>query len=393
MMDTSQDFASPDFAQPNDDNARRWMRRALELAQHGVGLASPNPVVGAVLVSKDGALVGEGWHEYAQRDHAEIVALRQAGGHARGATAYVTLEPCSHTGRTGPCAQALIAAGVARVVVATEDPNPQVAGGGIAMLRAAGIAVECGVLQAEAQRINEAFARWIQHRLPFLTLKVAMTLDGRIAPAANPQQSSPAGPHWITSEVARAEVQTMRHAADAILTGIGTILADDPLLTDRSGLPRRRRLLRVILDSALRLPLASKVVRTAEEDVLVCTLSRDENRIRQLREHRLRVEQFLPATDGKLPLDAVLQRLGAEAILSVMVESGTGLNTALLTGGLVDRLECFVAPQILGDEARPAWNAMAAPVSLPSANWNACGPDLRLSSLLRNPWPGAAQGR
>lgn len=393
MINTPQDFASQDFAPPGDDKACRWIRRALELARRGVGLASPNPVVGAVLVSKDEALVGEGWHEYAQRDHAEIVALRQAGSHARGATAYVTLEPCSHTGRTGPCAKALIDAGVARVVVAAEDPNPQVAGGGIGMLRAAGIAVECGVLRTEAQRINEAFARWIQDRLPFVTLKVAMTLDGRIAPAPDPPRSAPKGPHWITSEVARAEVQRMRHAADALMTGIGTILADDPLLTDRSGLPRRRRLLRVILDSALRLPLTSKVVRTTEEDVLVCTLSQDEKRLQQLRECGVRIEQFVPAPDGKLPLDAVLQRLGAETILSVMVESGTGLNTALLTGGLVDRLECFVAPQILGDDARPAWNAIAAPISLPNPNWSACGPDLRLSSLLRNPWPDAVQGR
>ena len=261
------------------------------------------------------------------------------------------------------------------------------------MLRAAGIAVECGRMQAEAQRINEAFARWIQHRLPFVTLKVGMTLDGRIAPAVNPQQTLPTAPHWITSAVARAEVQPMRHAADAILTGIGTVLADDPLLTDRSGLPRRRRLLRVILDSALRLPLTSKLVKSAEEDVLVCTLSRDESRMRQLRECGVRVEHFAPAPDGKLPLEDVLQRLGAEAILSVMVEAGTRLNTALLNGGLVDRLECFVAPTILGHDGRPAWDALESPVSLPNAIWTTCGPDLRLSSLLRNPWPVMVRGR
>ncbi len=387
------DFALQNLAQPRENQARRWMRRALELAQRGAGLASPNPLVGAVLVDADGDLVGEGWHEYERREHAEIVALRQAGARARGAIAYVTLEPCSHTGRTGPCAQALIDAGVARVVVATEDPNPQVAGGGIGMLRAAGIGVECGLMHAEAQHINEAFARWIQHRLPFLTLKVAMTLDGRIAPAVNPHQFSSTGPHWITSEGARAEVQQMRHAADAILTGIGTVLADDPLLTDRSGLPRRRRLLRVILDSALRLPMTSQLVKTAEEDVLACTLSGDESRVRQLRECGVRVEQFVPAPDGNLLLEDVLQRLGAEAILSVMVEAGTRLNTALLKGGLVDRLECFVAPTILGHDGRPAWDAMAVPVSLPNAIWTTCGPDLRLSSLLRNPWPVMVQGR
>ncbi len=382
-----------DLAQSQDNQTHRWMQRALVLAQRGIGLASPNPVVGAVLVDEHGVLIGEGWHEYARREHAEIVALPQAGTRVRGATAYVTLEPCSHTGRTGPCAQALIDAGVARVVVATEDPNPLVAGSGIGMLCAAGIEVECGLMQTEAQHINEAFARWIQHGRPFLTLKVAMTLDGRIAPAMKQQKSSSTAPHWITSEVARAEVQQMRHAADAILTGIGTVLADDPLLTDRSGLPRRRRLLRVILDSALRLPLTSKLVKTAEEDVLVCTLSRNESRMRQLRECGVRVEQFVPAPHGKLLLEDVLQKLGAEAILSVMVEAGTGLNTALLKSGLVDRLECFVAPTILGDDARPAWDAMAAALSLPNAIWTTCGPDLRLGSLLRNPWPVMVQGR
>lgn len=367
------------------DEDRRWMSRALELALRGTGLAAPNPLVGAVLVAPDSTLLGEGWHDYAMRDHAEVVALKQADSRARGATAYVSLEPCSHTGRTGPCAQALIEAGVTRVIVATEDPNPQVAGRGIRMLRNAGIVVECGLLREEAQRINEAFARWIQHRQPFLTMKVAMTVDGRIAPA--PLPDAPVGPHWITSEASRDEVQRMRHAADAVMTGIGTILADDPLLTDRSGLPLRRKLMRVVLDSALRLPLQSRIVQTAADDLLVCTLSEDENQAKILRKCGVRVEKFSPTLGGKLPLDAVLRLLGSEEILSVMTECGSRLNTALLAGDHVDRLECFVAPQILGQDARPAWDALAGPISLPDCAWSRCGTDLRLSALLRNPWP------
>ena len=220
-----------------------FMEHALALARKGVGLASPNPTVGCVVV-KDGTIVGEGFHQYDARDHAEIVALKQAGGKARGATAYVTLEPCDHTGRTGPCSESLIASGVSRVFAAMEDPNPKTAGAGFARLHAAGIEVETGLLEPEAQQLNEAFSHWITKHKPFVTLKSALTLDGQLA---LPQKRGMKKRMWITSEESRAEVQRMRHASDALLTGIGTILADNPRLTDRSGLPRRRRLLRDLL--------------------------------------------------------------------------------------------------------------------------------------------------
>ncbi len=217
---------------------------------------------------------GEGWHEYDLLDHAEIIALRVAEQHAkerlRGGTAYVTLEPCNHTGRTGPCTEALIAAGLKRVVAATVDPNPNVAGHGAERLRAAGIEVTVGVCQAEARRINEGFARWIQHKRPLVLMKVAMTLDGRIAPPLG--QHTRREPYWITCEAARSAVQPLRWQADAAMTGVDTVVADDPMLTDRSGLRRRRPLLRVVLDSALRMPLDSKIVNTANNDVVIFTV-------------------------------------------------------------------------------------------------------------------------
>src|SRR5437899_5595671 len=252
-----------------DAHAIRFMQHALELARKGSGLASPNPMVGCVIV-RDGQIVGEGFHQYEWRDHAEIVALKSAGNKARGATLYVTLEPCNHTGRTGPCTEAVIAAGVQRVVAALDDPNPLNSGRGFERLRAAGIEVFTGVCEEEARRLNEPFACWIRTKKPFLTLKAAMTLDGQLV---LPHAEKKAGRRrsWITSEESRAEVHRMRHASDALLTGIGTILADDPLLTDRSGLPRRRRLLRVVLDSKLRLPPKSRIVKTSDDDLLVFT--------------------------------------------------------------------------------------------------------------------------
>src|SRR6202521_4406445 len=255
------------------------MRRALELARAGVGLVSPNPAVGAVVVDASGREVGSGTHTYDGLKHAEVIALEQAGDAARGGTLYLNLEPCSHQGRTGPCADAVIAAGIRRVVCSMEDPNPQVAGRGFAKLRGSGIKVDIGLFAAEARKLNESFSKYIRSGKPLVTLKSAMTLDGKIAdatkPGAEPGSTTPAtesarsGYHWITGEVARAHVQQLRHQSDAILAGVGTVMADDPLLTDRSGLPRRRRLLRVILDSYLRIPLASRVIQTADNDVLV----------------------------------------------------------------------------------------------------------------------------
>ena len=243
------------------------MQHALDFARMGVGLASPNPTVGCVIV-KDGGIIGQGFHQYDWRDHAEIVALKQAGDRARGANLYVTLEPCNHTGRTGPCTEAIIAAGVSRVVAAMEDPNPKTRGSGFARLHAAGIEVETGLLESEAEKLNEAFTCWITTKKPFVTLKSALTLDGQLA---LPGTKKGKKRRWITSEESRAEVQRMRHASDVLLIGIGTILTDDPLLTDRSGQERRRRLHRVILDTKLRLPVKSRIVQTADDDVLVFT--------------------------------------------------------------------------------------------------------------------------
>lgn len=365
-----------------------WMQRALELARRGIAVASPNPAVGCVVLDRAGQVVGEGWHEYDLLDHAEVVALREASQHAgerlKGGTAYVTLEPCNHTGRTPPCTQALIAAGLSRVVAATIDPNPTVAGHGMDRLREAGLSTRVGVCEKEARRLNEGFARWSQHNRPLVLMKVAMTLDGRIAPPAGLHQVRE--PYWITSEAARAAVQPLRWQADAVMVGVDTVLADDPMLTDRSGLRRRRPLQRLILDSALRMPLNCKLVDTAQSDVVVFTVSNNQARIAELRARGVRVEIF-PADAGRVPLGKVLDQLGSEGILTLLTETGTRLNTALLAGGLVDRIHLFVSPQIMGSDAVPAFKGMAVPIHMAEVEVERYGNDLGLCSLLKDPWP------
>ncbi|HUN83989.1 MAG TPA: bifunctional diaminohydroxyphosphoribosylaminopyrimidine deaminase/5-amino-6-(5-phosphoribosylamino)uracil reductase RibD [Terracidiphilus sp.] len=371
----------------------QWMQRALELARRGIGVSSPNPAVGCVILDRAGQVIGEGWHEYDLLDHAEVVALNEAKQHAlthkkedrlKGGTAYVTLEPCNHTGRTGPCTEALIAAGLGRVVAATIDPNPAVAGHGAERLRQAGIEVTIGACEAEARRLNEGFARWSQHKRPFVLMKVAMSLDGRIAPPAGVHVAH--APYWITSEAARAAVQPLRWQADAAMVGVDTVLADDPWLTDRSGLRRRRPLLRVVLDSALRMPLDSKMVKGAQDDLVIFTVSKDEARINELRDRGVRVEA-MPAEAGRVPLGKVLDRLGEEGILTLMSETGTRLNTALLSAGLVDRVHLFVSPQIMGSDAVPAFRGMPQFVRMAAVEVERYGNDLGLCSLLRDPWP------
>jgi diaminohydroxyphosphoribosylaminopyrimidine deaminase / 5-amino-6-(5-phosphoribosylamino)uracil reductase len=368
-----------------------WMQRALELARRGIALTSPNPAVGCVILDREGQPAGEGWHEYDRKDHAEVAALKSAQqaakDRAKNGTAYVTLEPCNHTGRTGPCTEALIAAGIRRVVAATADPNPNVAGHGMDRLRAAGIETVLGVCEKEARQLNEGFARWTQSKRPLVLMKVAMTLDGRIAPP--PGKHHVREPYWITSEASRARVQTLRWQADAALTGVDTVISDDPLLTDRSGLPRRRPLLRVILDSLLRIPLDSNIVSTRSGGMLIFTISTDEKRISELRQRGVRVE-VLPAeagpNSGRVPLGAVLDRLGAEGILTLLTETGTRLNTALLAGGLVDRVHLFVSPQIMGSDAVPAFKGLANPIQMAAVEVERYGNDLGLRSLLRDPW-------
>jgi diaminohydroxyphosphoribosylaminopyrimidine deaminase/5-amino-6-(5-phosphoribosylamino)uracil reductase len=370
------------------DQDRYWMERALELARRCIAVSSPNPTVGCVILDRAGQVAGEGWHEYDLVDHAEVVALKVAQQHAgerlRGGTAYVTLEPCNHTGRTPPCTEALIAAGMKRVVAATIDPNPDVAGHGMEALRAAGIEVVLGVCEAQARRLNEGFARWSQHHRPLVLMKVAMTLDGRIAPPPGVQVLRE--PYWITSEVARAAVQPLRWQSDAALTGIETVLIDNPQLTDRSGLRRRRPLLRVVLDSALRMPLDSKMVAAAQDDLVIFTISTDEARANALRQHGVRVE-VLPTDAGRVPLGKVLDNLGEEGILTLLTETGTRLNTALLDGGFVDRIHLFVSPQIMGSDAVPAFKGMANAIQMAEVEVERYGNDLGLCSLLRDPWP------
>jgi diaminohydroxyphosphoribosylaminopyrimidine deaminase/5-amino-6-(5-phosphoribosylamino)uracil reductase len=325
------------------------MEHALDLARKGVGLASPNPTVGCVIV-KDGAILGEGYHQYALKDHAEIVGLKQAGDRARGATLYVTLEPCNHTGRTGPCTEAIIAAGISRVVAAMEDPNPRTSGTGFGRLRQAGVELQSGLLEAEAQNLNEAFSHWITTRKPFVTLKSALTLDGQLA---LPKPRKGKQPEWITSEESRAEVHRMRHASDALLTGIGTILADNPLLSERSGLPRRRRLLRVVLDTRLRLSPKSRIVETCDDDLLVFTAALLKTpKARKLQNAGVELIEVKRSRTG-LDLSAVLKDLGRRDILSVLLEAGPHLNAAALSAGLANKLVLFYAPKIAGDASVP----------------------------------------
>jgi diaminohydroxyphosphoribosylaminopyrimidine deaminase/5-amino-6-(5-phosphoribosylamino)uracil reductase len=361
------------------------MAQALHLASESLGLASPNPTVGCVIV-REGRLVGEGSHLYDNRDHAEIVALRQAGDLSVGATAYVTLEPCSHHGRTPPCANALIAAGIKRVVVATLDANPQVHGHGVEKLRRAGIAVTAGVLQQQAQQLNNAFAKYIRTGLPYVTLKAAMSLDGRIAPP--PSKRKPKAVAWLTGPESRHQVHLLRHANDAILTGIGTVLADDPLLTDRSNLPRRRKLLRVILDSQLRLPMDSKLIQSAEDDVLVITANRNLEHLQALKAACIEVIQVTPDPESTHPsLSQVLRRLAEKQITSVLIEAGSKLNTSFLTQRLVDQLYLFYAPTFLGHQAQPLIvQALKPPPRIQTMTVHQYGNDVAIKAQLTHPW-------
>src|SRR6202165_3410410 len=347
-------------APPSDE---QHMRRALDLARAGVGLVSPNPAVGAVVVDTAGREVGVGTHTYDGVKHAEVLALEQAAGAARGGTLYLNLEPCSHQGRTGPCADAVVAAGIRRVLCSMEDPNPRVAGRGGTKLRASGIKLEVGLFEAEAKKLNEGFAKYIRSGEPLVTLKSAMTLDGKIADATKPgtepgaavpaSEGARSGYHWITGEVARAHVQQLRHQSDAILAGVGTVMADDPLLTDRSGLPRRRRLLRVILDSYLRIPLTSRVIQTAENDVLVVCSAAEKSAKQALEAKGIRVQQISATADGRPGFAAIIKSLGELEITSLLIEGGALVNAAALASGEVDKVFLYYAPKIFGGGAVP----------------------------------------
>ena len=362
------------------------MQRALAHARAATGLASPNPTIGCVLV-RDGRIVGEGAHQYDARDHAEIVALQQAGLSAAGATAYVTLEPCSHTGRTGPCADALITARIARAVVATLDPNPAVCGRGIARLRSAGIAVEVGLCEAEARSLNDGFARFIQTQMPFVTLKVALSSDGYSAPP--PGTHTERKTYWLTGAAARNHVQQMRHASGALLTGIGTILADDPALTDRSGLPRRRRLLRAVLDSQLALPPDSQIIDNGDV-LLFCSPTAYPERASELARRGVQIVRIPVLGDGRLDLNIALAHLASRQILNVLVEAGPRLNGSLLRAALVDKAVLFHAPLALGPGSLPFADGVALAKfeqSLQHQRRTPIGEDVCVSGYVHDPWP------
>lgn len=320
-----------------------YIRRTLELAQRGAGLTSPGAMVGAVIV-KDDRIIGEGFYTYDGLHHAETIALKQAGAAAHGATVYTSLEPCSHQGRTPPCAKALIEAGVSRVVTAMQDPNPEVNGGGLSILRNAGIQVECGILQVEARSVNEAFITYKTEKRPFGILKLAMTLDGKIATRGGESR-------WITSEESRNLVHRLRHRCDALVTGSGTVLADKPRLTDRSGLPRRRPLLRVILD------------------------------------RRGRISDFPDAVIFKDSLAALSAELYKREIQSFLMECGPDLAFSALRAGIIDKIVAFVAPKILGGREIPAIGGegiekLADAIQLRDWDASPSGPDLVITGYV-----------
>jgi diaminohydroxyphosphoribosylaminopyrimidine deaminase / 5-amino-6-(5-phosphoribosylamino)uracil reductase len=378
---------------------RRYLRRALELARKGFALASPNPNVGALLVDDNGQVVGEGFYTYAGVKHAEILAIEQAGEKARHSTLYINLEPCSHHGRTGPCAAAVIAAGVRRVVASMPDPNPQVNGRGFERLRQAGVEVASGILEPEARLLNEAFGKYIRHRMPLVTLKAAMTLDGRIAP---PPGDDLSGDHvraaegpiggWITGGPARAHVHKLRHQHDAILVGVGTVIKDNPLLTDRSGLPRRRPLLRVIVDSRLRLPLDSRLVETASDDVLVLCSLAEETKKKKLEDRGIQVQQVASGVDGRPDLGTVSESLARRELTSLMIEGGAMVNGAALASGIADKVFFYYAPRILGDRASVPFAAGAGfrriseAAHLKSFRLHRFGEDFAVEGYLRDPY-------
>lgn len=365
-----QDCDTPVFTADDSD----YMARALRLAERGLYTTDPNPRVGCVIV-KDGRLVGEGWHRQAGCPHAEVDALAQAGDAARGATAYVTLEPCSHHGRTPPCADALVEAGVARVIAAMQDPNPRVAGGGLARLREAGITTVCGLLAERAEGLNRGFVRRMKTGRPYVTGKLAMSLDGRTALANGDSR-------WITGEDARRDAHRLRARSSAILTGVGTVLADDPAMTARLDGEDLLQPLRVVLDSRLRTPPTAKLAQQPGP-TLILAASDDAAPCRALQQAGFEVLRLSAGGDGRPDLAAVLDELGRREINELMVEAGPTLNGAWLQSGLVDEWVAYVAPCLLGDSARglfsvPALGNMGERYALRWLDVRQVGADLRL---------------
>ncbi|MBV9437875.1 MAG: bifunctional diaminohydroxyphosphoribosylaminopyrimidine deaminase/5-amino-6-(5-phosphoribosylamino)uracil reductase RibD [Acidobacteria bacterium] len=383
---------------PANDH-ERLMQRALDLARQGTGQASPNPLVGAVIVDESGPIVGEGAYTYDGLKHAEVLALEKAG--ARGATLYVNLEPCSHAGRTGPCADAVAKSGIARVYSAMADPNPLVSGKGFEKLKAAGMEVHCGLLQTEARKLNEAFAKYITQKTPLVTLKAGMTLDGKIAPPYTPPSAGvglgDAASGWITSAEARGHVQELRHSADAILVGVNTVIADNPLLTDRTGLPRRRPLLRVVSDSKLRLPLDSRLVKTVNNDLIVFCSFAEEKKRRELESRGIRVEQVkLGALDGRPDIASLIRRLGELEITSLIIEGGALVNWTALAANVVDKVFLFYAPKILAGTGSvpfasgPGFPRISEAARVRGIELHRFGEDFAVEGYINDPYEAAA---
>jgi len=317
----------------------KMMRMALALARRGVGKTAPNPAVGCVIV-RDGAVVGRGWHKKAGTPHAEVHALNEAGESAAGSDVYVTLEPCAHFGKTPPCAKALVEARVARVFVAMVDPNPLVAGAGIAILRKAGIEVEVGLLEESCRELNRPFIKWIQTRLPYVILKSALTLDGKSATANGDSK-------WVTSDRSRREVHRLRGRLDAIMVGVGTVLKDDPLLTCR--LPGGKDPLRVVVDSTLRIPLHAALLSVqSEARTVVASCSPAAEKVDAVMAHGAEVLRCKEDSDGRVDLADLFAKLGERGVQSVLLEGGSHLAGAALRAGLIDRCMIFLAPKLVG---------------------------------------------
>jgi diaminohydroxyphosphoribosylaminopyrimidine deaminase/5-amino-6-(5-phosphoribosylamino)uracil reductase len=321
----------------SDEADKRYMRMALRLARKGAGRTSPNPMVGAVVV-RGGKIVGAGYHRKAGGDHGEVVALKRAGADARGATLYLNLEPCSHYGRTPPCTLAIIQAGVKRIVAGMADPNPLVSGSGIRKLRQAGIEVRVGVLEEECRRLNEAFSKYITRRLPFVILKIAASLDGKIATSSGDSR-------WITGPAARRRVHEMRNRVDAVMVGIGTVLADNPRLTCR--IPGGRDPRRIILDSRLRIPLTARVLHERGKTVIVAGSRAATKKLRALEKLGAEVWRF-PLRNGGVPLQSVLKKMAERGMASVMIEGGAATAARALAEKAVDKICFFYAPKIVG---------------------------------------------
>lgn len=368
---------------PGTPRQEQLMRTALRLAARGRGQTSPNPLVGAVVVDGRGSVVGRGYHARAGEAHAEIKALAAAGRRARGATLYVNLEPCSHHGKTGPCARAIIDAGITTVVIGMKDPNPLVNGKGIATLRRAGVRVHTGVLEVESRRLNESFCCYMDRRRPFVLFKSAVTLDGHVAARTGDSR-------WVTGPEALKEGHKLRHACDAITVGVGTVMIDDPTLTCR-GIRGGRDPIRVVVDSQLRTPPTAKVVAAAagsSAPTWIVTTARAPKRQAALEAAGARVVR-LKSRAKRVPIPALLERLGAEQVTSVLLEGGPTLAGSFWSAGLVDRLVAFIAPKVLGNPAGlpmlagGAVPAMAAATALDEVSWRRVGDNLMLTGVPR----------